>query len=222
MPTLLARAWLIVTIFWQLGRGSAITPMEATAMAYAIVAVITYGLWFGKPLDVNTSEILDFDHAQLSEDIFTDLEEESGWSFINEQRRHDLRLPVHNDIDWRDSVLGYSFRGHSIGISYLDAGFWLGGVLFGFVHIGAFWYTFDDSEEKVLWLVATMISLLAIPLISVVTLLSKPFRPAEGSVDHKRPGTFYNITLGVHYLCAIFYLMARGFILVESLRYILK
>lgn len=51
----------IISIFWQLGHGSAITPIEATAMAYAIVAVIAYGLWFKKPLDVNTSHILDFD-----------------------------------------------------------------------------------------------------------------------------------------------------------------
>lgn len=130
--SILTIAWLVVTIFWQLGHGSPITPVEATAMAYAIVAVITYWLWFGKHLDVNTSEILDIDYAQLSEDIFTDLEGESGWSFISELPRHvrdDLRLPLPNDIDWPDSALRYSYWGTSIGISYVDAGFWLGGVL---------------------------------------------------------------------------------------------
>ncbi len=215
--------WLVISVFWQLGHGSAITPIEATAMAYAIVAVITYGLWFEKPLDVNTStEVLDFDHAKLSGDILTDLEEGTEWSYINEQRRHDIRLPVSNDIDWPGSALRYSFWGHSIGISYVDAGFWLGGLLFGFVHIAAFWYAFENSAEKILWLVATMVSLLAIPLISLASLLLKPLRPAEGSVDHERPGAWYNVTLGVHYLCAIFYLMARAFTLFESLRYVLK
>lgn len=69
-----------------------------------------------------------------------------------------------------------------------------------------------------------MVSLLAhAHSISMVSLLFEPFRPAEGSVDHNDLAlTWYNANLGAHHLCTIFYLMARGFILVESLQYLLE
>lgn len=210
---------LVATIFRNRSHGMAVTPIEATAMAHAVVALITYALWFGKPLDVNTCTSLDFDHTRLNVDTLRDLEEYSGWSFTQEQRRHDVRLPVPNDIDWRGSALRYRFWGHLIDVTHVDAGFLLGGILFGCVHVGAFWFTFDNLGEKVVWLVATMVILLTVPLISVVNLLLKPLRPAEGSVDHSRPGLWYNVTLGAHYLGTLCYLAARGYLLVESLRY---
>ncbi|ETS01626.1 hypothetical protein M419DRAFT_80984 [Trichoderma reesei RUT C-30] len=195
--------WSVFQIIARLVRDLPISPLEVAVVAFAVCAVVIYGLYWGKPQRVGvTITILTYDGV-IPSDVLAGLKEvRPAW-----------RLPTLGDalpgapisVQCTRSV-GYR------GFVLTNVVTTLGAAVFGGIHVIAWNFAFPSAIELLLWRCAS-IATFAAPLCVCLIYLAIFHLMLMGRLEEDSM-----LAIGLLLSFTLLYVAARLFILVEMFR----
>jgi len=162
--TVLQTAWFIVQYLERWITRQPRTQLEVMTLAYAALNILTYALWWEKPL--NIQEPIDV----------------RGRSSAHDEDRT-------RGLHGVGAVLGPAFRLPSLraddDIVFFSMVFPLVGILFGGIHCIAWWFPFPSGPEKVLWRVCAVYCTATPCFVSITCFVRlAPYNRLPGWVNH--------------------------------------
>lgn len=227
--------WTIVQIIARAVKRVPVSPLEIAVVAFAVCAVITYGLYFKKPQRVSTPIVIyDYpgekdDLEQILRDCYENFNEKDTAStepsILSAHAEYTVGAALSEPENPTDTLLGAgnpessdtpaenNEKGNNSDFGWgLLAGA-IGAAVFGGVHVLAWNFAFPTRIELICWRYASVYSA-AFPL-SLVFIIGIPLilhecvgLPHEGEV----------LGFFLFFLFTLLYIVARLFILVEIFR----
>jgi hypothetical protein len=150
--------WTIMQILVRTKRNLAVTQLEIAVLAFSVCAIIVYFINWRKPKDVRTPYTLITSPGPILNDVVDALSvhyKVEGSLFTGLRlnfKRTRFGDPIPNDFGERvdENPLSQNAR------SYLLAGFFIGSLVFGGIHITAWNFSFPTGLELILWRVASI------------------------------------------------------------------
>jgi len=153
----LQASWFVLQCIARASQKRAITELEIVTVGYAILNVVTYAVWWNKPLNVGRSIQVG---PKVEEDENINTREEEGlpfWSVVLEFIRGVLDGDASVDADGNLPLLWSGIRGS--GLDWLAlAGSLVIAMIFGAIHCIAWSFIFPSHAEQALWRVCSTIS----------------------------------------------------------------
>lgn len=146
--------WLCIQLGTRLGHKIPTTQLEIVTLAFTVCSMITYGLLYSRPKDVQT--VREISAARYPAPAEMSLIANVGPAFFG-SRRCDLAIP-NNAVAWTDSP-------------YMLLSCMLALIIFGSLHFIAWNYDFPTQIEKTLWRASIIVTIAALPVMSWDSLL---------------------------------------------------
>lgn len=212
--------WTVVQISIRHSRHLAIFQLEIAVVAFSICAIIIYGLNWEKPKGVQVPYTLLQFSGEIPERILKttekDWESSAGiWDWTFEMLMALVTLGQNKAS--KDTLPGSPVPNHSIitelneraGIAQV-LGLFIGGLVFGSIHVLAWDFVFASTIERTLWRVASILCII-MPLLFLVALV------LFSSLD-KRYHFERQLILRSQPFSIVLYIAGRLFLLVEIFR----
>lgn len=181
--------WLCVQLVTRLKRGIPTTQLEIVTLAFAVVSIITYGLIYRRPKDVETVREI-YASRYPTPDELTRIANWGPQGFGT--LRQDIAIS-NNAISWTNGNHFHVSTSASL-------------IVFGGLHLVAWNYRFPTQVEKILWRASIIITLSVYPSGWMLE------RLVRKTLEFRRLGDF------IFYMSAIACGVARIFILIEVIR----
>jgi hypothetical protein len=215
--------WMIVQIIVRACHHLAISQLEIAVAAFAVCAVVIYGLNWEKPKGVQTPYTLLAYRGDIPKAVLETVGKERSTtdSFLNDiihnftvllsfNQHHNDRAPgspVPNHFSSTNQISTIKYRIEDERLHEV-VGLLVGGMVFGAIHLAAWDFVFPTLLERKLWWVASVICTagplsLLLDYVLVYTL--------------ERPG-FKAVCVFISVLLSPLYIVARLFLLVEVFR----
>lgn len=216
--------WIVIQIIVRASRHLAISQLEIAVVAFAICAIIIYGLNWEKPKDVHVPYVI----LQYNGDIPNEvLETADNWrtnasstlASLLKILKSLISLPIPIPIPESSNRPGSQIPNHSPSSqrsrseSGQLAGLFFGGIVFGAVHVAAWDFAFPSTVERKLWWAASIICT-STPIFLLTSTTMKRF------LESFYEGGHWTIWIRV-FLFPVLYIAARLFLLVEIFRTLL-
>lgn len=188
-------------------------------MAFGISAIITNGLLYKKPQDVEaTRRILASRRPQSSEELRAIAFEGPGYFFYHSENAR-TGIPNNSIHKLSDSDPFSPGLQQNFGLKALMKIIALGGGVFGDIHCIAWNFTFPTSEEQTIWRIMSLISIAVIVFLGITNafpvflkMFSESYLPFRWlGIDPLTQPTFVR---------KLYILVARYFIIVEDYGYL--
>lgn len=214
----------IIQILIRASRGLAVSQLEVAVVAFALCAIVVYGLNWSKPQGVKTPiVILNYSTPipgrvlryveRKDQSIKNTLDELAGdnlFACLNRSRVR--RLPGHPI----SNLMGTS-TSPSSHITTDVMGLFIGSVVFGGIHVFAWNFTFPTKYEQMAWRVTSTFCAGVIPAFTLFAMLMCPVLVCFDSLKYLSR-RFYAL---LEYLIPPLYVLARLFMIVEMFRCLL-
>jgi len=186
----LQAGWLIVQCAVRAGNGLPITELELATCAFVACTILTYGLWWDKPLDIrfatpivycgdSTQDSVEKNEGQSSATLPTTIPSHSLSMFSGKPSRLPpsllARLLATSGPNYWPEVLKQqrilNFTGVR-GVFVEDTVFlYVGSAIFGAIHCAGWNFGFPTQAELVLWRVCSVITTCSLMLFGLSTLV---------------------------------------------------
>ena len=204
--------WISLQVVVRSIRGLAISQLELVVTAYSLCAIITYAFLIPKPQGVQVPKRPIKLDSRLYHIRNTDTYAALRVLFINKKltSENNVELPpmarVENDFVYGKDILPYAL------------GIWLGGIVFGAVHVAGWNLNFPTAVERELWRISSliMIGLLPIPLLPLFIVAAGPRFDIPLDCLPKAIEPLVIPLWGSVF--GMFYILARLYLLVETFR----
>ncbi|KAK0616926.1 hypothetical protein B0T14DRAFT_254595 [Immersiella caudata] len=189
------------------------TQLETAVLGFSLCAAITYLLWPKKPKDIQLSTNLYITRDLTKDDrlllsflnrvgFFKNTVQAVGYTLPN-------RTVPNHCYSMVDSDTIMKMETDDVSVDSEDAGFILGGVVFGASHCIAWSFSSPSLIEHTLWRVCGVYTTVSIPIYYLCWYIPSKFRSFSRTREFQRAFMF------VFY---ILYVLCRLFILVEMIR----
>jgi hypothetical protein len=217
--------WMVIQIIVRASRHLAISQLELAVVAFAVCAILIYGLNWEKPKGVQTPHTV----LQYREDIPKEVLAVLG------KERTDMELSTfHNifrillmvvkwnnprDIQFPGSPIPNSLisDSHVWGGTFEALGLFIGGTLFGVIHVAAWKFVFPSLAETRLWRSASIISA-TVPLFVALIAYGMEFLDRDEISDTLDFIIFRSSGPVILVISIVLYISARLFLIIEILR----
>ncbi|KAL4883891.1 hypothetical protein BJY04DRAFT_226222 [Aspergillus karnatakaensis] len=201
---LLQCGWLITQSIARVCTGLVLTKLELVTLAFIVIGIVMYGLWWHKPFDVQHTTVprCPGNRANEAWTTLTTLHEIRGRSH---RRTKDLRLKNLDVRDFRSYLFARQFRLTPVVFNLTSA-------VFTGLHIAAWNWSFPHRAGMVCWRV---FSLGALCSSLTPALIGVMFRPrAAGRRDRdidqdQKKGVVQQMLLACVVVCLVVYLVSR-------------
>ncbi|KAJ7241797.1 hypothetical protein C8J57DRAFT_1644674 [Mycena rebaudengoi] len=202
-------AWFMTQCFARLAQKLPVSELEITTLAFAVVNVFIWLLWWNKPLDVQRPIMVVPVDDQHPISPLRSQPEEDGWSPIMGILNGGYKSyepAVHTSVpSFWSSSLGKEAKG---GVPfYIEC---LVGTIFGAIHCAAWNADFSSTVEMLMW-ISCALSVTAIPLIMALCYAADNMGLFQGA---SCGGIFMAVFF---YLAILIYLISRLFLIIHPL-----
>lgn len=224
--------WMVVQIISRASHHCVISQLEVAVLDFSICAIIIYSLNWEKPKGVQTPyTILQYPGA-IPKEILKTIEKEPPKRIIGDSQIPVLAEAIIHAVTFgrvshQTKVLlpGSPIPNHSVpqqentnsnhimGNWSQMIGFFLGGTVYGAVHLIAWDFVFPTLAEKKLWWAASVICTTD-PLLTILIALFLAFRPK----DNWKWDMLGKTLLFVFWITCTLYIAAKLFLIVEMFR----
>jgi hypothetical protein len=221
------------------------SQIEIATLAFAASSLITYGLYWNKPQDVESVHIVKANRLPTIEDVEKILDVRNGdtppiWKRFRKMSRTDDELdlaPISNDctrplVYWKLVITPklplsmQNFANCNMELLVLSVGVLIGGTIFGGLHCLAWNFHFPTPTEALAWRVCS-VTVSGLPLI--ITAVSGFWMDADTLDQRWRfdiamkkafqiPKTKKRVLGGIVVMLLSLYILARLFLMVEIFR----
>jgi hypothetical protein len=191
-------SWLCIQLIIRLSRKLPTTQIEVVTLAFAVSSIITHGLFYSRPKDVQTVREVKAIRYPTPAELTQIAAAGPRYLFHG--------YPYFTEL--RDGISIPNNASHQIGDPHIDPShierpiIAIGLVVFGGLHLLAWNYEFPSQIERTLWQASAVVTMVVFPLVFLV--------------DWLRPCNFLRVTLEFGY--PIVFIAARAIIMVEIVR----
>ena len=206
--------WFLLQCAARGSRGLAITELELATAAFAVLNIITYAIWWNKPLDVQCPIRVRRTRAQEERDGFpasgttaspgrgTSSTAKEGWSFRDEMKAVIKPFRSMIDVSVEDDDTFFLAGIDAIGPAANYGAIFIT-LVFGGIHCIGWSFHFPSHTEQLLWRISS-IAITGVPL-------------AFQCLDVIETETSITIPWGIFVLILLLYVFSRVVLLVLSL-----
>lgn len=216
--------WLVVQVISRAAKHLPISQLEIAVIAFSACALITYALNWSKPQDVQTPTYVEVATALSPHDFVSAIPSDlraASWftqSFTFEGQTgteiltHAQR-PVPNDLE----VSGNFFPLN--GLTYVDDGVILAGLLFGALHCLAWDFVFPSPVEQLIWRISAVLTTVVPAGYALAYHAADLARKAASPVFLEPPlGFIWTAIELVLVVPVVLYIVARIYLMIEVFR----